>query len=140
MLTLDANVWIAAFDPRDRFHGESARFLRVVGLRHAQLFGPSILLVETACALARRAHDTTVGLAAAERLRRHPDLVLQPMNEDVLAAAARLGAQQMLRGVDAVYAATASVLDTALVSWDEELVRRGGGITPADWLATEGVE
>lgn len=135
MLTLDANVWIAAYDPRDRFHSESAAFLQVVSRRGLHLYGPSILLVEIACALARRAQDATVGEAAVARLRQHPNLVLHPANEQVLASAAALGSRHLLRGVDAVYAATAALLDAPLVSWDQELVRRAGAITPSDWLA-----
>lgn len=27
MLTLDANIWTAAFDPSDRFHAQSTAFL-----------------------------------------------------------------------------------------------------------------
>jgi len=32
-------------------------------------------------------------------------------------------------------AATAEILDAPLVSWDEELIRRAGAVTPTDWLA-----
>ena len=137
MLTLDANIWIAAYDPRDGFHAESARFLLAVTLRRIGLNGPAILLVETACALARRAQSAAVAVMAVERLRMHPRLALHPMNDHLLAIATEVGTRQLLRGTDALYAATAVILNAPLVSWDEELIRRGGAVTPTDWLAAK---
>jgi hypothetical protein len=33
MLTLDANIWIAAYDPQDHFHTQSTAFLVAVARR-----------------------------------------------------------------------------------------------------------
>ncbi len=41
----------------------------------------------------------------------------------------------MLRGAIALYAATASLANAPLVSWDDELVSRAGAVTPQQWLA-----
>jgi predicted nucleic acid-binding protein len=41
----------------------------------------------------------------------------------------------MLRGADAVYAATARIAATPLITWDDELVQCAGGLTPDSWLA-----
>lgn len=135
MLTLDASVWVAAFDPRDRFHVPSAEFLRVAARRRTRLHGPAIVLLETACALARRARSAATGRAALDRLRLHPTLVLHPVNPRLLASAQELGIRQLLRGADALYAATATELSAPLVSWDEEHVHRGGAVTPEEWMA-----
>lgn len=135
MLTLDANIWVAAYDPRDHFHAESAAFLLEAARRALPLNGPAFVLVEAGCALARRARSVAAGQAALERLRLHPLLSLQPLDGALLAAAARLGVQQLLRGADALYAATAEISGAQLVSWDEELIRRAGAISPTDWLA-----
>lgn len=135
MLTLDANIWIAAYDPGDRFHPPSTAFLSTVAERHLALHGPAFLLVEAVCALARRAQSPAAGERALEQLRRHPTLVLHPMNDQLLAIAAQLGARQLLRGADALYAATAAMLNAPLISWDEELIRRTGALSPTDWLA-----
>lgn len=135
MLTLDANVWIAAFDPLDRFHEESAVFLLAAAQRRLRLHGPALLIVEAACALARRAQSSTAGERALEQLRAYPLLTLHPLDDQLLAAAARLGSQRFLRAGDALYAATAALLDAPLISWDSELIRRANALTPADWLA-----
>ena len=105
MLTLDANVWIAAFDPHDRFHDASRDFL-AAGLEQGLSFtGPAFVLVEAACAVARRAQDARAG---------RTDL--------------------FLRSGDALYAAAAERTRAPLVSWDDELLRRAGAVTPATWL------
>lgn len=135
MLTLDANIWVAAFDPRDRFHAQSAAFLLAVAQRRLPLTVPAFALVEVACALARRAQSAGVGQTAQQRLRTHPLLTLHPMNENVIATATQLGVQKLLRGADSLYAATSVILNTELVSWDDDLILRAGAVTPAGWLA-----
>jgi len=40
----------------------------------------------------------------------------------------------VLRGADALYAATAQATGSTLVSWDGEPIRRAGAITRTDWL------
>jgi len=135
MLTLDANVWVAAFDPHDRFHAQSTAFLFSVTQRRLGLNGPAFVIVEAACALARRAQTAAAGDTTRERLSAHPLLVLHPIDDRLLDTAARMGARQLLRGADALYAAAAAILDAQLVSWDDELIRRAGAVTPADWLA-----
>lgn len=135
MLTLDANIWTAAYDPRDAFHAHSTAFLGAVTRRRLPLYGPAFVVVEVACALARRAQSPAAGKDALQTLRAHPLLIFQPLDEHLLAVAAHLGTQQLLRGADALYAATAAICAAQLISWDDELIRRAGAVTPADWLA-----
>lgn len=107
----------------------------LVATRQGQTFnGPAFVIVEASCALARRARAAAVGQLALGRLRAHPLLNLQPLDEVLLSTATQLGIQLLLRGADALYAATAEVTGSQLISWDEELVRRANAITPSDWL------
>lgn len=138
MLTVDANIWVAAYDPRDRFHSPSVQFLREVAGQALRLHGPAFLIVEVACALARRAGDGAVGAAAGNRLRQHPALTLHPVDDVMLAASNEIGVTQLLRGADALYAATAMLVDAPLISWDDELVSRVGAVTPDSWLSLRG--
>ena len=136
MLTLDANIWIAVYDSRDRFHHDSTIFLTAVARRRLALYGPAFVAVEAGCALARRAQDMQAGARAIQRLSAYPLLTLLPLNERLLATASELGARCLIRGADALYVAAAELAGTQLVSWDSELVNRAGAITPLDWLAT----
>ncbi len=135
MLTLDANIWIAAYDPQDRFHAQSTQFLAAVTRQGQLLNGPAFMPIEAACALARRSQNIAVGQLALARLRNHPLLTLQPLDNTLLAGAARLGVQHLLRGADALYAATAELTHAHLISWDKKLVRRTGAVIPTDWIA-----
>ena len=134
MLTLDANIWVAAFDVRDRFHKRSVAFLRAVAGAELRLHAPAFLVVEVACALARRSGDAEIGSTAAARLQAHPSLKLHPLDAEVMAMAADVGARRRLRGADAPYAATAELARAPLISWDEELATRAGAATPDAWL------
>ncbi len=134
MLTLDANVWVAAFDPHDHFHGASTDFLAAALEQGLSFTGPAFVLVEAACALARRGGDARAGRMAHDELLANPRLVLEPLTGAFLSAAARLGADLRLRSGDALYAAAAELTRAPLVSWDDELIRRAGAVTPATWL------
>jgi predicted nucleic acid-binding protein len=57
------------------------------------------------------------------------------VNERLLTSAQDLGLRQLLRGADALYAATAVLLHAPLLSWDDELVDRAGALTPEQWMA-----
>jgi predicted nucleic acid-binding protein len=113
----------------------SAGFLGITAQRRLPLHGPTLVLIETACVLARRARSAETGRAALKRLRLQPMLILHPVNERLFASAQDLGLRQLLCGADALYAATAAVLNAPLVSWDERHINRAGAITPEQWMA-----
>lgn len=135
MLALDANLWIAAFDRSDVFHGESVAVFAEAARRALPLAGPSFVVLESICALARRVDDPRFAQAAAAKMADHPALHLEPLSETLLAEAERLGVERRLRGADALYVATAMRLGCPLLSWDQELIARGGAQSPRDWLA-----
>jgi predicted nucleic acid-binding protein len=58
-----------------------------------------------------------------------------PLDERFLSQAIQVGTRALLRGADAIYAAAAILHTAGLVSWDAQLIRRAGALTPADWLA-----
>lgn len=134
MLTVDANVWVTDFDPRDALHDRSAAFLREAARRRLVLHSPSFLTLEVACAVTRRAGDSAVGVFVGDRLLTHPTLELHPLDDRLLDEARNVGVQLMLRGADALYAATAKLTGAPLITWDHELVKRAGGVTPESWL------
>ena len=135
MLTIDAGVWIAVYDPRDSFHHASAMFLTTVAERRFALYGPAFVMVEVGCAVARRLLDVQEGSKAVEQLNTYPLLTLLPINERLISTAVDLGIRYRVRGADALYVAAAALANAPLVTWDAELIRRAGAITPSDWLA-----
>ncbi len=130
MFTIDANIWVAAFDSSDRFHERSVAFLRALAARQCALHGPVFLLLEAGCALARRARVPAAAAVVEQRLRAHPTLALHPLDDRCLSKATELGARRLLRAADALYAAVAELNGAPLVTWDDELVQRAGALTP----------
>lgn len=135
MLTLDANVWVSAFEPRDALHGESATFVNMISRQKLALHGPAVVVLEVTCALARRLGRAGPADEAAGWLRAHPALKLIAVDDLLLEAALSIGRERGLRGMDALYAATAAMMKAPLISWDAELIQRAGAISPADWMA-----
>jgi len=91
LLALDANVWVAAFDPADRFHDDSVAAFSAAAARGIPLAGPSYVVLESVCALGRRVNDPDMARAAGERMTAHPALHLEPLTDALLAEAERLG-------------------------------------------------
>ncbi len=67
-----------------------------------------------------------------------PRLVIHPLDLEAAAEAAVIAGRAMLRGADAIHAATALRHGTTLVTLDQELLTRTAAIvdsvTPAGWL------
>lgn len=135
MLTIDANVWISAFEPSDLFHEDSLRFLAAVTKRRLALFGPGVVLAETACGVARRTRDSATGERAARHLEANPLLEIVALDDALLHAAVAVGCRCLLRGMDSFYAAAAQATNSVVISWDDDLLKRFSGMTPTAWLA-----
>lgn len=135
MLTVDANVWVAAADRGDVFSAVSRDFLRRVAQRRLRIYLPAYARVEIACALARRRQSAAAGQVLAQALLDAAWVVHAPLDTQLLAQALASGTRALLRGADALYVATAQLNRTELISWDAELIRRAGALTPQDWLA-----
>ena len=135
MITVDASVWTAFFEPKDAFHAQTVAFLRECETRRVEMLAPSLAVVETACAMARRQKDSAKGLAVARSLQAIPVLRWVDVDMTLIEEALIRGTRGLLRGADAVYAAAAASTATTLVTWDNELIERAGGMTPPEWCA-----
>jgi predicted nucleic acid-binding protein len=134
VITIDASVWIGFLDCNDPFNEPSESLLRYVQAANAPHFSPAFAALEVACALARRRREAQAGSTAAHLLRHNSRLRLVDTAQ-LLPIAETLGCRAFLRGADALYAATAELTATPLVSWDRELIERAGALTPEQWLA-----
>jgi predicted nucleic acid-binding protein len=138
VVTIDASVLVAAGSPDDIANDDSVRFLRTaLGAGHA-IHQPTLTLVEVAASIARRTSNPVLAREAGLRLLQMPGLVMHPLDLEAAAEAAAIAGRAILRGADAIYAATALRNGTTLVTLDQELLTRTAGIldcvTPAGWL------
>jgi len=134
-VTVDASVWVAAAELSDSYCAQSRAFLAAVVRRGVRVSAPAFARLEVACALARRRRDAAMARRLTDSALAPNRVVQAPVDSSLLGRALLAGTSSFLRGADALYAVTAQLDGSQLVSWDNELIQRGGAITPTDWLA-----
>lgn len=137
--TVDASVFVNAFNPHEAGHAASLEILSVIQRRGDPIIVPTLLVTEVASAVARANDDTAGALEYAEAITALPNLTLVTLTPALARQAADLAATHRLRGADAIYVAVALRYGTVLVTRDGEQRTRGTTAvtcrTPEDALA-----
>jgi predicted nucleic acid-binding protein len=137
--TVDASVFLNAFNPYETGHEESHRLLARLQEEAVPIIVPTLLLPEVAAAVSRGRGDQALARGFAAALHRLPHLVWVPLDETLARQATDVAAQFRLRGSDAVYAAVALRFGATLLTLDgeqQERVRAALTVqTPAEALA-----
>lgn len=128
MAVIDASVYIAAVNAHEESHERSLRWLQQAAAEELQVWAPSIMLAEVAAALARGLQDPAQAMRAVALLRNSKVIRLQQVSVALAERAARLAAEQKIRGCDAVYVALAAQLDQPLVTLDRQQCACGGKV------------
>jgi len=123
-LTLDASVFLNAFNPAEPHHADSSRLMAHVRADAIPLVTPTLALPEVSAAIARTTGDSDTARQFAEQLRILPGLILVPLDETLALQAAQVAAEQRLRGSDAVYGAVCLRFGSALITLDREQLER----------------
>ena len=123
--TVDASVFVNAFNPHEDGHAESLQMLAAVQERGDPIIVPTLLLPEIAASVARASDDTAGAWKYANATAALPHLTLVTLTPALARQAADLAATHRLRGADAVYLAVARRYGTTLVSRDDEQRTRG---------------
>jgi len=126
--TIDASVFINAFNSHERGHAESLQILASIHERSDPIIVPTLLLVEIASAVARASNDSAGALQYATATAALPHLTLVGVTAALARRAAEFAASYRLRGADAVYLAVARRYATTLVSRDKEQLTRGARV------------
>lgn len=126
--TIDASVFVNAFNLHEEGHAESLRILSLLHERGDPVIVPTLLVAEIASAIARATDDSAGALEYALATAALPHLTLIPLTSAVARQAADLAATHRLRGADAVYLAVARRYGTTVVSRDDELRTRGAAV------------
>jgi predicted nucleic acid-binding protein len=114
--TIDASVFLNAFNPYEAGYAESHRLLVHLQSQALPIIVPTLLLAEAVDAIARGRDDADLARAFAAALRRLPRLVWVPVDGTL--------AQHRLRGSDAVYVAVALRFGSTLITLDREQRQR----------------
>lgn len=137
--TVDASVFLNAFNPYEAGHKESHRLLARLQEEATPIIVPTLLLPEVAAAVRRGREDDDLARGFAITLSRLPHLVLVPLDTTLAQQAADVASRYRLRGSDAVYAAVALRFGSTLITLDrEQLEQVADALTtcyPAEMLA-----
>jgi predicted nucleic acid-binding protein len=128
--TIDASVWVNAFDQREPGHTISRQLLDQLARDETPILVPALVLAEVAGAISRTRQDPVQAQAFAEALSQLPTVTVLPLDLPMARRALALAAQHGLRGADAVYAAVAVQTGSTLITLDQEHLARLGGIVP----------
>ena len=128
--TVDASVFVNAFNPHEEGHVQSLQILSAIQERGDPVIVPTLLVPEIASAVARATNHSADALQYAVATAALPHLTLVSLTAAVAREAADLAATHHLRGADAVYVAVARRYGTTIVSRDDEQRRRGAAVVP----------
>lgn len=126
--TVDASVFLNAFNPSETGHEESKRAMAWLQEQAIPMIVPTLVLPEVAATIRRVRGDETLARDFAGALSRLPNLMLINLDSTLAQQAADAAAQYRLRGSDAVYAAVAIRFGTVLMTLDREQYERLGQV------------
>jgi predicted nucleic acid-binding protein len=140
LITIDSSVFVSAARSSEAGHHDSTAFLAWVRQERPRLFLPTLVTVEVAAALSRTGSAASLAQRYALSIGQLPNTVLVALDEGLARQATALGAQNKIRGADAVYLATAAQFAAELITLDTEQLQRGAVIvqtlTPAGFMTT----
>jgi len=131
LYTIDASVFLNAFNPCEMGHEDSNRLLARLQEQAIPIIVPTLLLPEVSAAVSRGREDESLARKFAASLGRLPHLVLVPLDMALAQQSVDVAAQHHLRGSDAVYAAVALRFGSTLVTLDEEQRERVASVLTA---------
>jgi predicted nucleic acid-binding protein len=128
--TVDASVFLNAFNPQEAGHEDSYRFLARLQGEAIPIVVPTLLLPEVAGTISRGRQDPTLAREFSRAISRLPHLVLVTLDATLAHQALGVAAEYRLRGSDAVYATVAIQFGSTLVTLDREQRERVAKIVP----------
>lgn len=137
--TIDASVFMSAFNPMEPHHNEANAFLAVLRTAATPVIVPEIVFVEVAATIGRTLEDASLAMSFAQALRHFPNLLPIALDEALSTLAAEAAARHRLRGSDAIYVAVAQRFGASLITLDrEQQIRAPASVearTPGEALA-----
>ncbi|MEA3441695.1 MAG: type II toxin-antitoxin system VapC family toxin [Chloroflexota bacterium] len=128
MAVIDASVYVSLVNAHEKSHASSWTWFEDTQTRDEKIVAPVILLDEVASALSRGVGDPELANIAVQHLGKSSLIVLVPVTRSLAEFAAVIAAEHRIRGCDAVYVAVAAQLDDALVTLDQQQLKRAASI------------
>ena len=131
--TVDASVFLNAFNPYEAGHEQSHRLLARLQTEAVPIVVPTLLLPEVAGTIARGRQDPVLARDFSRAISRLPHVVLVALDAALAQRALEVAAKYRLRGSDAVYATVAIQFGSTLVTLDREQRERVAKVVSARW-------
>jgi predicted nucleic acid-binding protein len=128
MPVIDASVYIALVNAREREHATSWTWFEQARVADEPVVAPVILLAEVAAALSRGMGDPTLAHRVVQQLAHSNVIGLIPVTQAMAEQAAGIAVEHRIRGCDAVYVAVAEQLSDTLVTLDRQQLERGAAL------------
>jgi len=129
--TIDASVFVNAFNSYELGHANSYRFLEYIKTQAFPIIVPTLVLPEVAAAIGRGSCNATLARKLVNAVSRLPNLIMVPLDNVLAQQAADVAADYRLRGSDAVYIAVALRFGATLVTLDQEQAARVASVLTA---------
>ncbi|WP_299030285.1 type II toxin-antitoxin system VapC family toxin [uncultured Thermanaerothrix sp.] len=127
-VTVDASVWLNAFQPGEENSQDSLAFLEKIRQTREPMISPTLLLPELAAVLARGGEKSENVVRFVQSVKDLPHQVFISLDETTAQVAVELAGRCKLRGADAVYGAVALRFGSVLVTRDREQLERLKGV------------
>ena len=131
MAVIDASVYVALVNAREKDYARSWTWLERTKGERAAIIAPVILMAEVAAALSRGAGDPALAHRVVQQLQHGGVVQLVAVTLPLAERAAAIAADHQIRGCDAVYGALADQLDDCLVTLDRQQLKRCAAIVEA---------
>ncbi len=120
-LVVDSNIFVSSLDPNDVHHAECLPIFERILRFEIEALCPTLVLVETTCALRRRTRSEELAVAVYKNLARLPSINWLDINLQVAERACMLGAKTGLRGGDSIILQVAEQYGIPLLTNDREI-------------------
>jgi len=131
MYTIDASVFVNAFNAYEPGHANSCRFLEYVKTQAFPIIVPTLVLPEVAAAISRGSRNATLARKLVSAIGRLPNLIVVSLDDVLAQQSADMASDYRLRGSDAVYVAVALRFGATLVTLDQEQAARVASVLTA---------
>lgn len=137
MIVLDASIWVSRLLPGDVNHLLCKEWLAEQVGAGKMLVSPELLLPELAGAVSRRTGNPSLAKQLLETMLQIPELRLMKMQTELTSIAARLAADEGLRGADALYVACAFQLGVPFFTLDVDQHERASRVVTSSLLVKQ---
>ncbi len=128
MAVIDASVYVALFDRDDPEHRACQSWFSAAAKAGDLVLAPCLILSEVAAAVSRGRNDAVLAARIVSLLENSAIVRLVPVSCELASRAARIAADQRIRGADAIYVALAQQVDDKLVTLDRQQLQRGAAV------------